>query len=964
MAEIVQDEVSISIKTSADEASSSIKNLSGNIKGLNVAMGALKIGVFVKGLKDIGTTIGKFVTQTSDYISTFNNFNNIMGDSTNKATEFIEKAERIFGLDPSKLMSSMSTFQRLGEGFGLASDEAYKMSLNLTQLASDMTTTGLSFDNAMQKLKSGISGELEPMRAFGVALDKATLQQTAYKLGIDRRIDTMTRAQKTELAYYQIMTQTTNIQGQLARTMVSPTIAINQMKNGFSQLGRAIGSMFIPLVMQVIPYVRILTQLATKAAQALAALFGFKLTDYTASSGGLADISEGIEDIGNSASGTAKKLQKMLMPFDELNNVNFETGKGSGGSGGIGAGGSLGIDLPEYDMFAGATDKLSEKIERLKNKISELFSTQNEAIGNIKNSLIEIWTDPEALKSAQRWSATLYNSFFTVSNSIIRIGMNTIEYYIGGIEKYLSQNSNRIKRYITNMLDISSENINLTTTFIQAIAQISDIFKSDTAKQIQADIIAMFANPIMSLLEVGNKFIRDMKKIFFQPIIDNTDKIKTALDNTLRPFEKVIKVFTDMFTFLGDKINEVYDKYLQPFFNDIGSGLSDTVSKFLEVYNEYIAPFIDKTADKFSGLWENHLKPLFNELGELFGSVISLIQVLWNNELKPFIDWFIANVLPQLMPVFESLYNTLADVFGKIFDILGGVIKVFKGVIDFLVGVFTGDWDKAWQGIETIFSGIWNIIWGVISGVWTLITGYIDAQLKNIKAAIETIFSGIANTVSNVWNSIKNGIIDKVTQIKNNITEKFTQIKDGMVDKFTNARNTVLNIFDNIRNGITERIENAKNRVQEAINRIKSFFNFSWSLPKLKIPHLSWTSQQASGWIASTLQALNLPTSLPKLKIDWYADGGFPEKGQLFFANEAGAELVGNIGNKTAVANQDQITEGIASATYNAFSKALSENKSNGENTPYILVQLGNDTLYNGYGKYKNQQSNMYGVTI
>lgn len=703
MAEIVQDEVSISIKTSADEASSSIKNLSGNIKGLNVAMGALKIGAFVKGLKDIGTTIGKFVTQTSDYISTFNNFNNIMGDSTNKATEFIEKAERIFGLDPSKLMSSMSTFQRLGEGFGVASDEAYKMSLNLTQLASDMTTTGLSFDNAMQKLKSGISGELEPMRAFGVALDKATLQQTAYRLGINRRIETMTRAQKTELAYYQIMTQTTNIQGQLARSMVSPTIAINQMKNGFSQLGRAIGSMFIPLVMQVIPYVRILTQIATKAAQALASLFGFKLTDYTASSGGLADISEGIEDIGDSASGTAKKLQKMLMPFDELNNINFDTGSGSGSGSDIGAGGSLGIDLPEYDMFAGATDRLSEKIERLKNKISDLFSTQNETIGNIKNALIDIWTNAEVLNSARRFTNTLSSSFTTVSGSIITIGMNTIEYYIGGIEKYLLQNSPRIKRHIANMLDISSQNINLSSSFIQALAEISNIFKSDTAKQIQADYIAMFANPIMSIMEVANRFIGDIQKIFFQPIIDNADKIKIALENTLKPFEQVISVFTNIFTYLGDKISEVYDKYLQPFFEDVGEGLSDTFSKFLDVYNQYILPFVESSSEDFTKLWEEHLKPLLDNVGELLGSAITLLQVLWNESLKPFINWFTANVLPKLIPVFKTIYETVSKVLGNIFDILGGLIKVLKGVLDFITGVFTGDWNKAWERNKNYF---------------------------------------------------------------------------------------------------------------------------------------------------------------------------------------------------------------------------------------------------------------------
>lgn len=964
MAEFVQDEISITIKSSADEASNSIKNLSGNIKGLNVAMKALSVGAFVKGLKSIGTTIGNYVTQASNYIATLNNFNNIMGASTNKANEFIEKAERIFGLDPSNLMTAMSTFQRLGQGFGIASDEAYKMSLNLTQLASDMTTTGLTFENAMQKLKSGISGELEPMRAFGVALDKATLQQTAYRLGIDKRIETMTRAQKTELAYYQIMTQTTNIQGQLARSAISPTIAINQMKSSFLQLGRAIGNIFIPLVMQVIPYIRILTQLATKAAQALAALFGFKLAEYTTTSSGISSIADGIEDIGDSASGTTKKLQKMLMPFDELNNINFDTGSGSGGGSGVGGGGSLGIDLPEYDMFAGATDQLAGKLENLKNKFSDLFGEQKKDLISIKNTLLDIWTDPNILNSAQRLTDSIRNSFTKVSDSITRIGVNTISYYIGGIEKYLSQNSPRIKNYLINMMDITSENIDISSNFIEAISKITDVFKSDTAKQIQADIIAMFVNPFMSITETANIFLRDIKNVLFKPIIDNADKIKTAIENTLKPFEKVTKVFSETFTFIGDKINEVYNKYLKPFLDDLGEGLSDTFSKFLDVYNEYIVPFIEDSSGDFSKLWDEHLKPLLDNLGELLGSVITLLQVLWDNILKPFIDWFIQNVLPKLMPVIKSLYQTLVKVLGNIFDILGGLIKILKGVIDFITGVFTGDWKKAWDGIKTIFSGIWDVIWGIISTVWNLISGYIETVIKNIKAGIETTFNGIATFFSNIWNTIKEKIVNKVTEIKNNINEKFLAIKTNMINKILEAKDKVFETFDRIKNGIRDKINWAKDKVQEAVDKIKGFFNFSWSLPSIKLPHFSWTSQPASGWIADVLKALSLPTSLPKLNVSWYAEGGFPERGQLFVANEAGAELVGNIGNKTAVANQQQITEGIATATYNAFKQALSENKGNNDNPPYIVVQLGNESLYSGYGKYRNQQSNMYGVTV
>ena len=161
---------------------------------------------------------------------------------------------------------------------------------------------------------------------------------------------------------------------------------------------------------------------------------------------------------------------------------------------------------------------------------------------------------------------------------------------------------------------------------------------------------------------------------------------------------------------------------------------------------------------------------------------------------------------------------------------------------------------------------------------------------------------------------------------------------------------------------MANKLEEAKNTVGNLINRIKEKFNFQWSLPKLKMPHLSWSTQPVSGWIANVLSFLNLPTSLPKLNVSWYAQGGFPTEGELFVAREAGPEMVGSIGNKSAVANNDQITKAIADATYSAFVQALSEN-SNNEGQP-INVYVGNDKIYSGYARYQSQASNQYGVIV
>ena len=140
----------------------------------------------------------------------------------------------------------------------------------------------------------------------------------------------------------------------------------------------------------------------------------------------------------------------------------------------------------------------------------------------------------------------------------------------------------------------------------------------------------------------------------------------------------------------------------------------------------------------------------------------------------------------------------------------------------------------------------------------------------------------------------------------------------------------------------------------------KGFENkFNLSGIKIKMQRLSWSTQPASGWTAKILSALNLPTSLPKLNVSWYAEGGFPTTGDLFIANEAGPELIGRMGNQTAVANSDQIKEGIREAAYMAMTQALSENNEGHKTEVYI----GNEKVYEGYSRYQNYQNNKYGAS-
>ena len=345
---------------------SKIQTTSNLLSGLSKSLSFGAIAIAIRGITN---SIGKFVNLSNDYIENLNLFNVSLGNMADTAKEFVNNFSTVLGVDPSPVMRYISIFNTLAEGFGIADEEAYKMSKNLTQLSYDMSSfLNIPIEEAMQKIKSGFSGEIEPMRAVGVALDEASLQETAYALGIDKKVSAMTRAQKTELLYYQIMTRTTKMQGDMARTLIQPANALRILQQEFTQLGRAIGNIFIPILMAIIPYVQVVVKWLTAAAQAIAHLFGFEIdtsawgsvTDTTA------DISSGIDDIGDSANKTTKELKKMLAPFDELNVIDFGNDKdsGSGSDSGIGTGGSLGIPLPDYDATQGALNKSLEEAER------------------------------------------------------------------------------------------------------------------------------------------------------------------------------------------------------------------------------------------------------------------------------------------------------------------------------------------------------------------------------------------------------------------------------------------------------------------------------------------------------------------------------------------------------------------------------------------------------------------------
>ena len=360
-----------------------------------------KFTMAIQAVRTGARVIASWITESNSYIENLNLFNASMGKYTEEARRYAEQVGELMGIDPGEFMRNQGIFMTITEGFGVASDRAYIMSKNLTQLGYDLSSFfNISFADAMQKLESGISGELEPLRRLGYDLSQARLQQEAWNLGIERNITDMTQAEKAQLRYYAIMTQVTTAQGDMARTLNAPANQLRILQSQVVQAARALGNIFIPILNAVLPYAIALAKVIRILANTIASFFGFKLPeiDYSGVSAGasaVGDLADNAGDagkgLGNAAKG-AKKLKNALLGIDELNIISpndsssLGSGGGAGGVGGIG-GGDLGFELPEYDFIGdlvnSKVDEIVKMITDALNEITAICSGFMLAIGTI-----------------------------------------------------------------------------------------------------------------------------------------------------------------------------------------------------------------------------------------------------------------------------------------------------------------------------------------------------------------------------------------------------------------------------------------------------------------------------------------------------------------------------------------------------------------------------------------------------
>lgn len=324
-------------------------------------------------LKAIADYLGNAVAKFNDFYEATDLFHNAMGNLSGEADTLISKMQGLLGVDPTKAMAYMATIQNLGTSFGLASDKAYVLSKNLTQLAYDEGSYwNKDVAETFTAMSSAISGEIEPIRRLGIDLTQARLQQELLALGFNKQVSSLSQADKAVLRYIAIMKQTANVQGNLAQTIQSPANQIKILKAQLDMLAKSVGSLLYPALKSILPPLIAAVQLIREFVEWVAKLMGVKVvfTDFTKSADSVGGIGDAMDDTADSTKKAAKALKDYTMGFDELNIIDPTQGSSGSGAGAGAAGNILGdVDLSGYDMFKNyvgtSIDEIKEKVKKL-----------------------------------------------------------------------------------------------------------------------------------------------------------------------------------------------------------------------------------------------------------------------------------------------------------------------------------------------------------------------------------------------------------------------------------------------------------------------------------------------------------------------------------------------------------------------------------------------------------------------
>lgn len=775
-------------------------------------------------LKAIAEYLGNAVAKFNDFYEATDLFHNAMGNLSGEADTLISKMQGLLGVDPTKAMTYMAIIQSLGTSFGLASDKAYILSKNLTQLAYDEGSyRNKDVAETFTAMSSAISGEIEPIRRLGIDLSQTRLQQELLALGFNKQVSSLSQADKAVLRYIAIMKQTANVQGNLAQTIQSPANQIKILKAQLDMLAKSVGSLLYPALKAILPPLIAAVQLIREFVEWVAKLMGVKVvfTDFTKSADSVGGIGDAMDDTADSTKKAAKALKDYTMGFDELNIIDPTQGSSGSGSG-ASAGNILGdVDLSGYDMFknyvGNAVDEIKAKLEKIAPLIAGIsagFATWAignallEALNKIKGdgSLIEgilkLWKSPimgaavavgimvarfvdlyqnsEAFrKGLERVRAMIY-----LAAEGLRQGWNIslTDGKLGESIKYLKESFSNLKQVIWNLIPESwQDSISSAFKTISDVVKDLDLDVGDLITTLMGIGLIVSGHPVAGLAVLGFEAITVAVRGLGSESQKEAFEMETDWFNAFKSMgEKVADFVGDAITAIGNLIND-----FAIFIGWIQNGVSETDRLDLQMNGNFIENAVMGIAQ------------LIHDIGVFVGWITNGVSETERLDIQ-----MNGNFIEKAVLCFADLINWVKDVVTWFVHLDEHVENGARAVRGFIDDIKTWAKDAA-KAASDMVTAVANAITSLPSKMLEAGKNIWQGLVNGIKSGIETVKGAAAN--------LAKAIIDKFTtdteiHSPSALFERFGKFIDqGLANGITTALPYVEQAMTNLANVVQQK---------------------------------------------------------------------------------------------------------------------------------------------------------------
>jgi hypothetical protein len=772
---------------------SSSKSAKSYLSLSNQLNGFMRSAAKLISLKAIATYLGNAAEKFNSYYEAANLFGVSMKGLTGEASTFINKMETLLGIDPTEAMNNMATIQGLTTSFGLTSDKAYVLSKNLTQLGYDLASLkNIPVAESFTKIQAAISGELEPIRRLGVDLSQARLQQELLNLGYSQSVSTLSQADKAVLRYIAIMKQTTDAQGDFARTLSSPANMIRILQAQLNSLARAVGSLLYPALKSILPPLIAAVELVKELVTGIASLMGVNVEfpDFSSASDAVGGVTDAMDNTTKATGKAAKAFKNYIMGFDELNVIQKDSGSSGGSGSGAGATGNLlgDVDLSGYDMFknyvGSSVDEIKAKLKKLLPLISGIaagFATwaiSNSVLtalekikgeGSLIEAVLKLWKNPimaaaVAVGIIVARFVSLYQNSEKFRKGLERVralvylaaegfkqgwNISLTDGKLGESIEYLKESLSNLGQSILNLLPESwQEGITSAFNTVSKVVKKLDLDVWDLVTTLAGIGLIVSGHPVAGLAVIGFEAISVAVRGLGSENQKTAFGMETDWFNSFKSIGESVANFAAAVTAIGNIINDI-----AIFVGWIKNGVSETDRLDLQMNGNFIENFVMGIAQTIHniGVFVGWITSGVDEADRLaiaangnFAEKFILLIADVINGIKEAVKWFgtLIEKISKFNPV--SVGKNIIDGIAK------GIVGKKSAADDAVKAVTDGIQEEAQTelGIHSpskVFKGYGGyIVEGLANGISAAKDLAVNA-IQSVSDAVKTIGSQLAD---------------------------------------------------------------------------------------------------------------------------------------------------------------------------------------------------------------------------